>query len=109
MRLTCGRGRPWSRQSCRNAASTSLRVRGVPWSLQIPDEVEEPAAAGLPRVGCERPGHGGEVEELQLLCALDGAPQVVGRHDGREIQERPGHGGRRNAIEVDDLVVGSVG
>ena len=68
--------------------------------LQVGEQADQLTAPGLPRMGRERPGHGGEVEELELLGALDGAPQVVGRHERREIQERPGDGRRRNAIEL---------
>jgi hypothetical protein len=59
-------------------------------------------AAGMP---VQDAPNGGEVEELGLLSTLDGAPQVMRRHDGGQVEQRPGDGGRRDAA-LDRPLVG---
>jgi hypothetical protein len=51
----------------------------------------------------EAVGRPAEVGLALLLGALDGPAQVVGRHDGAEVEQRPGDRGRRDAAFDDDL------
>ena len=95
MRLTWGRGRSWSRQSCRNAASTSLRVRG---SRGRAGRRSGRGADGGRAAGGGRPASGsrGEVEEFE--AARHARPPAAGDGPARWPRDR-GASARRSSSE----------
>jgi hypothetical protein len=69
------------------------------------DELAHSWPAAVPR---DQPPQLAQVEELELLGALDGAAQLVGRHDGGQVDQGPRDRRRRDAVELSDLVGGEV-
>ncbi len=54
-------------------------------------------------MGGEDAEHCGVVVDLQLLGALDGAPELMGWDDGGEVEERSGGSGYRQTVVLAEL------
>jgi hypothetical protein len=65
--------------------------------VHVPQQRDQRSASGPGRVGVEDAPDLTEVEQLRLLCAFDRAAEVVSRHDGGEVEERPGDRRDRDA------------
>jgi hypothetical protein len=74
--------------------------------MRVGEEGGQRTSARSTRMGVEDALDVPEVEELELLCPLNGAPEVMRRDDGRQVEERPRNGCDRDAVPGGDLPAG---